>query len=112
MRVTFGTARNAAPVFRPWSRFLPTSTRSRRCLLSRFAQRLRQLGKISRNAPRLIVREQFCRRFAAPLILEIKGPPFSGPTGKSSAVRCDVGNTTKVRRKLSAFSNGWGGEVK
>jgi hypothetical protein len=112
MRVTFGTARNAAPVFRPWSRFLPTSTRSRRCLLSRFAQRLRQLGKISRNAPRLIVREQFCRRFAAPTHPRNKRAAFQRPNRKSSAVRCDVGNTTKLRRKLSAFSNGWGGEVK
>jgi hypothetical protein len=48
----FGTARNAAPVFRPWFPFLPNPTRSRRCLLSRFEQKLRQLCDIRRDPPR------------------------------------------------------------
>jgi hypothetical protein len=52
------------------------------------------LGKISRNHPRN------------------KRAAFQRPNRKSSAVRCGVGNTTKLRRKLSAFSNRWGGEVK
>jgi hypothetical protein len=61
-RVTFGIARNAAPVFRPWSPFLTIPTLS--CcaaIVLGFAQRLQELGDIRRNPPRLIFREQLGR---------------------------------------------------
>jgi hypothetical protein len=52
-RVTFGIARNAAPVFRPWSLFLTTSTLSRcAAIILGFAQQLRQVGAIRRDPPR------------------------------------------------------------
>ena len=49
MRVTFGIAQNAAPVFRRWSPFLTIPTLS--CcaaIILGFAQQLRQLGNIRR----------------------------------------------------------------
>jgi hypothetical protein len=61
-RVTFGIARNAAPVFPPWSPFLtiPTLSHCAAIILS-FAQQLRELGDICRN-PRLVFGERFRRR--------------------------------------------------
>jgi hypothetical protein len=65
-RVTFGIARNAAPVFRPWSPFLTIPTLSRcATIILGFAQQLRELGDIRRNSPRLIFAEQFRRRSPA-----------------------------------------------
>jgi hypothetical protein len=59
MRVTFGIARNAAPVFRPWSLFLTTPPLSHcTAIILSFAQQPRQLGKIHRDSPRLIAREK------------------------------------------------------
>ena len=52
-RVTFGIARNAAPVFRPSSPFLTIPTMSHcAAIVSGFAQQLRELGDIPRNPPR------------------------------------------------------------
>jgi len=57
--VTFGIARNAAPVFRPRSPLptIPTLSRGAAIILG-FAQQLRQLGDIRRNPPRLTFAEQ------------------------------------------------------
>ena len=51
--VTFGIARNAAPVFRPRSPLptIPTLSRSAAIILG-FAQQLRRLGDIRRNPSR------------------------------------------------------------
>src|SRR5262249_29631831 len=64
--VTFGIARNAAPVFRPRSPLptIPTLSRSAAIILG-FAQQLRQLGNIRRDTPRLILREQLGGRTPA-----------------------------------------------
>jgi hypothetical protein len=57
--VTFGIARNAAPVFRPWSPFLTIPPLSRcAAIVLGFAQQLRELGDIRRDPLRLIFREQ------------------------------------------------------
>src|SRR5215467_7942493 len=62
--LTFGIARNAAPVFRPRSP-LPTIPTSRgAAIILGFAQQLRRLGDIRRNPPRLVFREQLGRRIA------------------------------------------------
>ena len=47
--------------------FLTKPTQSRCCMLSRFAQQLRQLGNIRRDPPCLIFREQLGRRAPADL---------------------------------------------
>ena len=57
--VTFGIARNAAPVFRPRSPLptIPTLSRGAAIILG-FAQQLRRLGDIRRNPPRLVFGER------------------------------------------------------
>ena len=53
--VTFGIARNAAPVFRPWSPFLTITILSRYAVIVLgFAQQPRQFGDIRRNPSRLV----------------------------------------------------------
>ena len=69
--VTFGIARNAAPVFRPWSPFVMIAILSRCAAITLgFVQQLRQLGDVRRDPPRLVFGEHLAAdlRLAYPLV--------------------------------------------
>ena len=88
--VTFGIARNAAPVFRPWSPFLTIPTLSRcAAIILGFAQQLRQLGDIRRDPPRLVFREQ-----------QLGSPPLDEDGG----VLLDRGSLLATQQALRAIA--------